>query len=108
MSILFHDMIYGPVRSRRFGYSLGMNLLPTKSKICTFNCIYCECGWNPENTSYNVFADKMLFLEELEKNLTLIQSTQHPLDVITYAGNGEPTLHPDFFIYCRTRICITQ
>lgn len=96
MSILFHDMIYGPVRSRRFGYSLGMNLLPTNSKICTFNCVYCECGWNPENTHQNVFSDKMLFLQELEETLSSIQSSQQPLDVLTYAGNGEPTLHPDF------------
>jgi wyosine [tRNA(Phe)-imidazoG37] synthetase (radical SAM superfamily) len=89
-------MIYGPVRSRRFGYSLGMNLLPTNSKICTFNCIYCECGWNPENTKQNVFADKAMFLQELQETLASIQSTLQPLDVLTYAGNGEPTLHPDF------------
>lgn len=96
MSILFHDMIYGPVRSRRFGYSLGMNLLPTNSKICTYNCIYCECGWNTENSNSYVFPDKTMFLHELEETLVSVQSTQQPLDVLTYAGNGEPTLHPDF------------
>ncbi len=96
MSILFQHIIYGPVRSRRFGHSLGMNLLPVNSKICTYNCIYCECGWNPENTQHDIFANKKVFLQELEKNLAFIQSTQQPLDVLTYAGNGEPTLHPEF------------
>jgi wyosine [tRNA(Phe)-imidazoG37] synthetase (radical SAM superfamily) len=95
MSVLFHDIIYGPVKSRRFGYSLGINLLPTNSKICTFNCIYCECGWNPDKTVNN-FADKNEIFTYLEEVLTTIKETNSPLDVITFAGNGEPTLHPDF------------
>ncbi len=95
MSILFHDSIYGPVKSRRFGYSLGINLLPSQSKLCTFNCIYCECGWNPEHISGKV-AEKKELMEALEETLISIQQSGTPLDVLTYAGNGEPTLHPNF------------
>ncbi|HNV94848.1 MAG TPA: radical SAM protein [Bacteroidales bacterium] len=95
MSILFHDIIYGPIKSRRFGYSLGMNLLPDKSKLCSYNCIYCECGWNPEKPQ-GEFVDKHLFFQALEQKLISLLESQTPLDVLTYAGNGEPTLHPDF------------
>jgi|YNPMSStandDraft_2_1061718.scaffolds.fasta_scaffold20588_2 wyosine [tRNA(Phe)-imidazoG37] synthetase (radical SAM superfamily) len=96
MSLLFHDIIYGPVKSRRFGYSLGINLLPTKSKICSFNCIYCECGWNPNKTEENFTHSSDIF-NQLEETLISIKKNNIPLDVLTYAGNGEPTLHPDFF-----------
>lgn len=95
MSILFHDIIYGPIKSRRFGYSLGLNLLPNKSKICSFNCIYCECGWNPDEPQ-GTFVDKYLFFQALEQKLISLNESKSPLDVLTYAGNGEPTLHPDF------------
>jgi len=95
MSILFHDIIYGPVKSRRFGYSLGLNLLPTQSKICSFNCVYCECGWNPD-VSNGFFVDKNDFFQALENTLTNLKQQSASLDVLTYAGNGEPTLHPDF------------
>lgn len=95
MSVLFHDIIYGPIKSRRFGYSLGMNLLPDKSKICSYNCIYCECGWNPEKPQ-GEFVDKYLFFQALEQKLISLTESHRPLDVLTYAGNGEPTLHPDF------------
>ncbi len=93
--MFFHDIIYGPVKSRRFGYSLGLNLLPVQSKRCTFNCIYCECGWNPKQTTGR-FVNAEDFLYELRETLDLIKKHQHPLDVITFAGNGEPTLHPQF------------
>lgn len=95
MSILFHDIIYGPVKSRRFGNSLGLNLLPDKSKICSYNCIYCECGWNP-NEPHGTFVNKYLFYQALEEKLIALAENNVPLDVLTYAGNGEPTLHPDF------------
>jgi len=95
MAILFHDNIYGPVKSRRFGYSLGINLLPSNSKFCTFNCVYCECGWNPKIITGKV-ADTQELLTSLEKTLKTIQLTSSPLDALTYAGNGEPTLHPEF------------
>lgn len=95
MSILFHDIIYGPIKSRRFGYSLGLNLLPDKSKICSYNCIYCECGWNP-NQPQGVFVNKFLFYQALEEKLIALSENNNPLDVLTFAGNGEPTLHSDF------------
>lgn len=95
MSILFHDIIYGPVKSRRFGYSLGLNLLPDKSKICSYNCVYCECGWNP-NEPRGTFVNKYLFYQKLEEKLITLAQNNNSLDVLTYAGNGEPTLHPDF------------
>lgn len=96
MSILFHDVIFGPVHSRRLGFSLGINLLPIDSKICSFNCIYCECGWNPEGNSNSVFSDRNVIFSELEDRLKEIKSNNEPLDVLTFAGNGEPTLHPEF------------
>jgi len=95
-TFLFDKTIFGPVKSRRLGVSLGINLLPNTSKICNFNCIYCECGW-----TYNpVLKEKLPTSEEVKKLLeTKLQSmkqlNQH-LDVLTFAGNGEPTLHPEF------------
>lgn len=93
--MLFHDIIYGPVKSRRFGYSLGLNLLPVQSKRCTFNCVYCECGWNPLQ-QVDSFVNPNDFLEALKETLSIIKTHQQPLDVLTFAGNGEPTLHPQF------------
>lgn len=97
MSILFHDIIFGPIKSRRLGHSLGINLLATNSKICSFNCIYCECGWNPENIPLSKFNTRKEVFYELESRLIEIKKNNEPLDVITFAGNGEPTLHPNFF-----------
>jgi len=72
-----------------------MNLLPDKSKICSYNCIYCECGWNPDDPQ-GTFVDKYLFYQALEQKLITLSENHSPLDVLTYAGNGEPTLHPNF------------
>ena len=94
---LFHDVIFGPVRSRRLGLSLGINLLPTHSKYCSFNCIYCECGWTPENM--NVIPElpsRELISQYLEYRLKELVEEDHIPDVLTYAGNGEPTMHPEF------------
>jgi wyosine [tRNA(Phe)-imidazoG37] synthetase (radical SAM superfamily) len=96
MPVLFHETIFGPVHSRRLGYSLGINLLPTDSKICSFNCIYCECGWNPEIVQKSTFANRNIVFSELEERLKEIKLNKEPLDVLTFAGNGEPTLHPEF------------
>lgn len=96
MSILFHNTIFGPVHSRRLGYSLGINLLPVNSKICSFNCIYCECGWNPEGIIKDEFSKKDDVIKELESRLIEIKKNNEPLDVLTFAGNGEPTLHYEF------------
>ena len=98
-TFLFNEIIFGPVRSRRLGISLGINLLPTTKKICNFNCIYCECGLTDEaNQSSNNLPSRKEVYTELEKKLLAMKekgSRQNP-DVITFAGNGEPTLHPEF------------
>ncbi len=93
MTALFESIIFGPIRSRRLGLSLGVNLLPQHAKICNFNCIYCECGSNEERRGAEQFAQFESVIEALESTLTTIDE---PLDVITFAGNGEPTLHPQF------------
>ena len=92
---LFNDIIFGPVRSRRLGLSLGVNLLPLDSKTCSFDCIYCECGWNRpgEKPRFNKRED---VARELETKLFEMVNAGNPPDVITFAGNGEPTLHPLF------------
>ncbi len=96
MTALFNDVIFGPVHSRRLGLSLGVNLLPTHSKLCNFDCIYCECGWNEERRGSGKFNPKELVLSCLEEKLTQMVTEGSTPDVITFAGNGEPTLHPDF------------
>jgi wyosine [tRNA(Phe)-imidazoG37] synthetase (radical SAM superfamily) len=96
-TFLFNKIIFGPVKSRRLGVSLGINLLPATRKVCNFNCIYCECGWTGKT---DIKGEKLPTREEVYKALELKLSSmkgkiQAP-DVITYAGNGEPTLHPEF------------
>ncbi len=96
MTSLYHDIIFGPVHSRRLGLSLGVNLLPTESKLCSFDCIYCECGWNhdhPGGRRFNARADVARLLGETLRRMV---ADGTPPDVITFAGNGEPTLHPEF------------
>ncbi|MCD8071738.1 MAG: radical SAM protein [Alistipes sp.] len=92
---LFGDIIFGPVHSRRLGLSLGVNLLPTESKLCNFNCIYCECGWNPKGVRPR-FNDRETVRRLLGQKLAQMASAGTPPDVITFAGNGEPTIHPNF------------
>ncbi len=91
--MLFSDIIIGPIKSRRLGISLGVNLLPVESKICNFDCIYCECGWNADSRGSGAFSQRDMVIEALEERLKEMAT---PPDVITFAGNGEPTLHPDF------------
>jgi len=94
---LFDELVFGPVRSRRFGVSLGMNLLPTAFKYCTFNCIYCECGWSHVEQSKNVkFSSRSDIRKALEKKLIELIDDEITPDNITFAGNGEPTIHPEF------------
>lgn len=90
--MLFNQIIYGPIHSRRFGNSLGINLMPTNCKLCTFNCIYCECGYNtPVNNP------QLPTPQQVKQQLLLtLQALNTPIDVITFSGNGEPTLHPQF------------
>ena len=96
MTSLYHDIIFGPVRSRRLGLSLGVNLLPAESKLCSFDCIYCECGWNADHPGPRRFNDRQEVRTQLEATLRRMVAAGTPPDVITFAGNGEPTLHPDF------------
>lgn len=118
MTALFSDVIFGPVRSRRLGLSLGVNLLPTSAKLCNFNCIYCECGWNVSPTerrpsspkamvkssckgdngtgAHDRFNSRGYVLRLLGEKLREMAATGGCPDVITFAGNGEPTAHPDF------------
>ncbi len=96
MTSLFYQIIFGPIRSRRLGLSLGVNLLPTHSKLCNFDCIYCECGWNEERRGSGRFNSASDVLQSLEAKLREMAAEGALPDVITFAGNGEPTLHPDF------------
>lgn len=93
--ILFDQVIFGPIHSRRLGLSLGVNLLPIDAKICSFNCIYCECGFNTTIKKFP-FPTRMEVQEILEHKLREMASAGERPDVITFAGNGEPTLHPEF------------
>lgn len=94
---LFDDCIFGPVKSRRLGISLGVNLLPSTGKLCNFNCIYCECGWTENESGQKLLYNKTeTVIRRLEERLASMAGNGEPLDVITFAGNGEPTMHPDF------------
>jgi wyosine [tRNA(Phe)-imidazoG37] synthetase (radical SAM superfamily) len=96
-TFLFDSIIFGPVRSRRLGVSLGINLLPVDRKVCTFDCIYCECGWTPCGAGPSVrLPSRSQVRDALRKKLSDMRERGTGPDVITYAGNGEPTLHPDF------------
>ena len=96
-TFLFDEIIFGPVSSRRLGVSLGINLLPTDSKFCSFDCIYCECGWTPEKgTVKTVLPTRDEVKQKLEEKLQQMQQGNKLPDVITFAGNGEPTMHPEF------------
>lgn len=96
MTSLYDNIIFGPIRSRRLGLSLGVNLLPIESKLCSFDCIYCECGWNDEHPGKRRFNSCDDVREMLAQTLERMVAEGTPPDVITFAGNGEPTLHPDF------------
>lgn len=97
MTILFHDIVFGPVHSRRLGVSLGVNLLPVDAKYCTFECVYCECGWSQEKLEkQGKLPSRETVKEILERKLAEMKSAGQRPDAITFAGNGEPTIHPAF------------
>ena len=96
MTSLYDNIIFGPIRSRRLGLSLGVNLLPIDSKLCSFDCIYCECGWNDEHPGKRRFNAREDVSKMLAETLQKMVKDGTPPDVITFAGNGEPTLHPEF------------
>ena len=95
-TILFHSTIFGPIHSRRLGVSLGINLMPSDGKICSFDCLYCEAGYNRQGKGNAGLPSPETVRNDLEAKLKSMQEAGEPLDVITFSGNGEPTLHPKF------------
>lgn len=95
-TVIYPSPIFGPVHSRRLGISLGINLLPADGKVCTFDCIYCECGYNADHRPHAALPTRSQVAQALEQQLQkMVLENQLP-DVLTFAGNGEPTVHPDF------------
>lgn len=94
--MLFNETIFGPIKSRRLGISLGINLLPVDGKLCSFDCIYCECGYNKEQGKGSGLPTSQEVQKLLEEKLISLKAEGVSPDVITFAGNGEPTMHPDF------------
>ncbi len=95
-TVLFHEIIFGPIHSRRLGVSLGVNLLPLNGKLCSYDCIYCECGYNADNREDKKIYSRQQVQAALQAKLSQMSQNGSHLDVITFAGNGEPTLHPEF------------
>lgn len=96
-TFLFDEIIFGPVQSRRLGVSLGVNLLPVNVKVCSFDCIYCECGFTPKKHKEKVvLPTRQKVRQKLKEKLQKMAADGQKPDVITFAGNGEPTLHPEF------------
>ncbi len=96
MTVIYPSPIFGPVHSRRLGVSLGINLLPADGKVCTFDCIYCECGFNAQRHPTRPMPTRKEVSAALEARLQeMLQHGPTP-DVLTFAGNGEPTAHPHF------------
>lgn len=94
--VIYPSPVFGPVHSRRLGTSLGINLLPEGGKICSFDCIYCECGFNKDRRANTKLPARAHVKEVLEKKLISLAEEGVRLDVMTFAGNGEPTSHPEF------------
>ena len=96
-TFLFDEIVFGPVQSRRLGVSLGINLLPTDCKYCNFDCIYCECGRNDKHQMrQSALPARQEINAALERKLIVMQKSDQLPDAITFAGNGEPTIHPYF------------
>ncbi len=96
VAILFGDIVFGPLKSRRFGISLGINLLPLNNKVCNFNCIYCECGWTDLKSAEVEYLPASEIIHAMEERFGEIAAQSKRIDSITFAGNGEPTMHPQF------------
>lgn len=92
----FDEIVFGPIFSRRLGSSLGVNLLPSKGKLCNFDCVYCECGWNKDGISDKVFPRLTDIEAAMDEKMSKALAAGVPVDSITFSGNGEPTVHPDF------------
>ncbi|MBQ7899655.1 MAG: radical SAM protein [Bacteroidales bacterium] len=92
----FDDIVFGPIFSRRLGSSLGVNLLPSKGKLCNFDCVYCECGWNKDGIAERIFPRLDDVEAAMEQKMSKAAEEGVPVDSITFSGNGEPTMNPDF------------
>jgi wyosine [tRNA(Phe)-imidazoG37] synthetase (radical SAM superfamily) len=95
-TIIYPSPIFGPVHSRRLGISLGINLLPADGKVCSFDCIYCECGFNEDHRPTLPLPTREEVADKLEEKLQQMSAEGQLPDVLTFAGNGEPTCHPNF------------
>ena len=95
-TVLFHETVFGPIHSRRLGISLGVNLMPNDGKICSFDCLYCEAGYNAQGQGTTGVPTRKDVHSRLNARLKEMHDKGEQLDVITFSGNGEPTLHPDF------------
>lgn len=105
-TVLFHSTIFGPIHSRRLGTSLGVNLSPADGKTCSFDCLYCEAGFNAQGPGKAGLPTRADVGRLLEEKLSEMKAANQPLDVITFSGNGEPTLHPDFEGIIDDTICL--
>ena len=94
--VLFNSTVFGPIHSRRLGVSLGINLSPNDGKVCSFDCLYCEAGFNSQGKGSSGFPSREKVKQLLKDKLEEMKSKDEKLDVITFSGNGEPTLHPEF------------
>lgn len=95
-TVLFHSTVFGPIHSRRLGVSLGINLMPDDGKVCSFDCLYCEAGFNSQGKGTTGLPVRKKVKQDLESKLKEMSAANKTLNVITFSGNGEPTLHPEF------------
>lgn len=95
-TVLFHETIFGPIHSRRLGTSLGVNLSPRDGKVCSFDCLYCEAGFNAQGPGTTGLPSRNEVRSGLRHKLAQMKANGEQLNVITFSGNGEPTLHPEF------------
>ena len=95
-TVMYTHTIFGPIHSRRLGTSLGVNLMPNDGKICSFDCLYCEAGYNAQGHGSSGIPSRAQVARLLEAKLAEMHAAGQSLDVITFSGNGEPTLNPHF------------
>ncbi len=106
-TFLFEEFIIGPIHSRRLGVSLGINLLPLEAKLCNFNCVYCECGWTDKGDMIGrKFPESHEVINALIEKIKTLSDEEKMIDSITFAGNGEPTLHPQFLDIIRDTVLV--
>lgn len=107
-TVIYPSPIFGPVHSRRLGVSLGINLLPADGKFCTFDCIYCECGFNADFRPHQKLPTREEVFHALETRLKDMKENGPKPDVLTFAGNGEPTAHPQFSAIIEDTLCLRE